>query len=176
MDRSSALIGELFQGSDYPEVNPCPVDGLYPDYEKTFHGLLGDEDFPTLLSRMRSRNVLDIFGGGYFLKNSSFDSMTAVRLVNLDHTLVEKLKTAVIPDQTMKIETLEDLMHNPSRVILGTNIWDDTAWELIRTRAKSLGINGFDLIVCRPEGPLRWYRFNTRYSNSDQCAVYTRLF
>jgi len=76
----------------------------------------------------------------------------------------------------MKIETLEDLMHNPSRVILGTNIWDDTAWELIRTRAKSLGINGFDLIVCRPEGPLRWYRFNTRYSNSDQCAVYTRLF
>lgn len=176
MDKSSELIEELFQGSDYPEVNPCPVDGLNSDYEEIFRDLLEDTDFPSLLSHMRSKNVLDLFGGGYFLGNSSFDSMTGVRLANLDYTLLEKLKTQAIPDRIIKIETLEHLMNNSNRVILNTNIWDDTAWELIRTRVKNLGINGFDLIACRPEGPFRWYRFNTRYSNLDKCAVYTRLF
>jgi len=141
-------------------------------YEYTFQSILsqiGVEDFQELAELRASQlkreiQVLDLFGGAYFLSDLQHVSkIVGVRLGNIDRELVvkEKLK-AEIPQILRSLfgvteketqdrsEILDDLVNNKKRLIIEGSLYQGKIWNKLFAENKNIG---FDIIVCRPEGP-----------------------
>jgi hypothetical protein len=100
----------------------------------------------------RSLNILDLFGGAYFLENlDQVSKIIGVRLKNIDASL--NTKEALQAWRSLhKEQELTELIQNPKREILEGNLYESKTWRALKERM-SADISGFDLIVCRPQGP-----------------------
>ena len=135
-------------------------------YEYTFSHVLnyfGFESFQQMVDQKafdlhRELQVMDLFGGAYFLEDlENVSKIIGVRLRNVDKDLLKKEYTSFsfYPPSAVK-QKLQKLITDERRTILEGNLYKNATWEKI---AQEAGDEGFDLIVCRPEGPFGHSQF-----------------
>ncbi len=163
LHEATRLRHVLNQNIDVLDGDFWPQDGFGIPYENTFSSLLGSDSFNDVLSRRSSRHVLDLFGGGYFLGDAPFDTMTGVRLKNIDAdymrycSLNNKTRQGWWSDQSsLSINTLKALMNNPKRTIIEGDAYGKALWNKVSDHMTQSGIPYIDLLVCRPHGPFNW--------------------
>ena len=122
--------------------------GVFP-YENSFASILNQlniTSFQELVSD-RSRElkrkiqVLDLFGGAYFLADlRNISKIIGVRLKNIDELLI---------NESMHGAGLDKLIDDPRRIVLEGDLYKSDIWRMLKNEKD----HGFDLIICRPGGP-----------------------
>lgn len=146
------------------EVTP----GSFDSYEMSFAPFLdalGAETFQKYLGvrkqQGKTTDVLDPFGGGYAIRELGvMDSMTAVRLKNIDIEVERRLVNAYEQElgTVRRSQLMEDLNFlrairgSGKREVIEGNLFRFSTWNKVRDSALRRGISGFDLIICRPDG------------------------
>lgn len=146
-------------------------------YEDTFHDLLGKLDYTSFedlveqreYERKRELNVLDLFGGAYFLRDlSSVNSITGARLANVDEEMLEDPGLGnIVLGKPGDYQILKRIIQSPKREIVEGDLYKTETWKKLQEAADQKTENGFDLIVCRPEGP---FAVRSRPVNSRSIA------
>lgn len=108
----------------------------------------------------REVSALDLFGGAYFLHDLDHVShLLGVRLKNKDEEYGEERERGA--------GYVKWLTDNPKRDILEGNLYEGSTWKRIQSYEKEKDIVGFDLIVCRPQGPFGHMATNEYKSTQD---------
>lgn len=161
-----ALMGDIDSewATDGVE-NPPHTGQSYEDSFAPFLYELGANTFSDYLSERKAlgknTHVLDLFGGGYFLQDlDSVDSITGVRLEDIDERIEQELLTDV---QSLDLSTrqfyqdqlsfFQTLKRFDRREVIEGNLFRFKTWDQINTSMRNRGIPAFDMIVCRPVGP-----------------------
>ncbi len=149
-----------------PILDVFSYDGINKpqnQYEVTFAPFLGSSFWNLLHERKKegqSTQVLDLFGGGYFLENlDPVDSLTAVRLCNIDDELVRRGTFMFLACQSTAEEeivakrqsALRNLRESKKRFVLKGNLYSNSTWVDLEKHMATKRIPSFDLIICRPE-------------------------
>lgn len=157
-----------------PMESQAPIDGLrslpgeQDSYEDTFRELLSQDNAETFEQLMllrkaegKSTQVLDLFGGGYFIQDLTvLDGIVAARLENIDQSLTAYFREAAEGTRTPNFKTryedmvqfLSRLQNWPGRKVVTGNLYSTPTWEEISAVKNQKGIDGFDLVTCRPYG------------------------
>ncbi|MBP6925752.1 MAG: hypothetical protein KBC22_01695 [Candidatus Pacebacteria bacterium] len=132
-------------------------------YEDTFHDLLDQLDYVSFEDLVEQReyelkrplHVLDLFGGAYFLKDlSSVKTITGARLTNVDEKLMKVAGfDAIIFGKGQDPAKLKKIIDDPKRDIITGDLYKTETWKKLKDSAHEKTQDGFDLIICRPEGP-----------------------
>lgn len=151
-------------------------------YDETFEPILRKlkvGSFKELVDLMSSKlkrnvNVLDLFGGAYFLSNlDKIEKFTGVRLRNVDQLLVEYQKADLLNrGRKDKQKELEHLISSKKRNIIEGNLYKSETWRKIGGGESS----NFDLIVCRPVGPFKNRDVSTIRSVKDEALIREEIF
>lgn len=158
-------------------------DGIHLEkeksYEETFNQLLsqfGAENFSDFVEQKaiklgRSIRVLDLFGGAYFLEDlDNVSKIVGVRIKNMDNAFLEQ-KYGQVKNR------FSYLVNNPKRKIIEGDLYKGKTWRSIRDdNSSNSGGEGFDLIVCRPEGPFRNTNLQNIESISDDGVAREEIF
>lgn len=140
------------------------IEDFRYSYEKTFYHLLDKlkvNDFQELVNKKsdqlhRKVKVLDLFGGAYFIGDlSKVSKITGVRLHDVDDELLQD------PKNYQFDEYLRGIINSSNRNIITGNLYEGKTWKAIKEQNNTSINKGFDLIVCRPEGPFRNARRDT---------------
>lgn len=159
-------------------------------YEYTFNQILGKmkvENFAELAQTIFEGNeskpirVLDLFGGAYFLTDlTDVSEIIGARLENIDAKLLSLFtyirdsynKTLThyendddddikkIKKELKDIEKFVTLIKNTKRRLILGNLYNSKIWKKLKDEKQ----DGFDLIVCRPEGPFKNSSFVSTWS------------
>ncbi len=132
-------------------------EGDYDCYSCTFGNALrelGVSNLTQLFEQRKSlgkgNNVLDLMGSGIFSEaTASLDNIVGVRLKNIDNLLKAKALDEY-PGMKADIHTVFD---NKSRTVLEGNVYERETLNSIKSHMDLRGIEGFDVITCRPFGP-----------------------
>lgn len=138
-------------------------------YERTFEPILsqlGIKNFQELANKKalelkKNIQVLDLFGGAYFLSDLRHVSrIIGVRLKNIDELLLDNMesdfkenKSESVFEKTQII--LSNLINNPKRIIIEGDLYKRKTWTKLKKDNAEHGGDGFDVVICRPEGPFR---------------------
>jgi hypothetical protein len=126
-------------------------------YEHTFEFFLDKfniESFQGLVdNRSKELNkklkILDLFGGAYFIDDfKNVSQITGVRLSNPDEEFL-----SIVEGDYNSEQYLRSLVENDKRNLIIGNLYSTKTWREIEKDNTSRGGGGFDLVVCRPEGP-----------------------
>ena len=136
-------------------------DGVYKfdtrNYNETFEKLLDKLNVESIGELVHNRaaalkrplNVLDLFGGAYFLHDlTDVNKIIGVRLRNVDQELQKDLEE----QHALAQVELNALANDPRREILEGNLYNASTWNKLAEKLDTDG-KGFDLITCRPQGP-----------------------
>ncbi len=170
------------------------VDGIHDSddthpYEKTFAPFLGNQTFETLIKQEKEQgkptNVLDLFGGGYFIKDtSSTDNVVGFRLVDMDNWLLTQVKRVITKEQdplkrqklVKKERYYTSLNEDKKREVVEANIYDGKSWKKLRECMGRRQIMSFNLIVCRPKGAFEERNTTvSRYSKDSHKTVFVQM-
>lgn len=144
---------------DYWTWDGIQRENLY-SYENTFENFLyrlGVKTFQELVDKKaidlhKEVKVLDLFGGAYFLDDlKNVSKIVGVRLKNIDESVTEFTKQ-YLKDSTDLIK-LKEIIHNPKRFIIEGDLYKTKTWAEIKKNEVQRDGSGFDVMVCRPEGP-----------------------
>lgn len=172
-------------------VDIWPLDGVPArklnedgSYERTFGGILdelGYEDFQGLVEARakelgRDVAVLDLFGGAYFLPDlKSVSRIVGVRLVDIDESLRQKYSELEEENRHVS-EVFENIINNPKRSIIEGDLYTGKTWRQISKTLEQEELPGFDLIVCRPQGPFgyshsKMWEYSIRRAHDEGLAL-----
>jgi len=99
-----------------------------------------------------STHCLDLMGSAIYPGASHYiDSAIGVRIKNIDGYLKS---VAMIEHPSLSNDISSAFGHNNRRVIEG-NVFSRSTVTLIKRTMGEMGVPGFDLITCRPDGPFR---------------------
>jgi len=151
---------EAFAKAQQHKDDQWNVDGMLGGdiYEITFEHFLGDDfGFEDWAEERKKRglgtHVLDFLGGAYIFDDfSNVDSITGVRLFNMDDALVEKYSSG---NRSAYLERLTKVMDNKKRRIVEGNIYRHSTWVKIMERLKEVKSQAVDLMVMRPIAGLK---------------------
>ena len=165
----------------------------YHSYDKTFQNLFprGSYSFSSLLVKDRKKgrtaNVLDLFGGGYFINDFSLvDNMFAVRFQERDHILLTRLmdKQANAPFREADKLGPEIVFQRAvatwqDRTKIAGNLYFPKSWTEIKRKQAEKGVKDFNLIVCRPIGPFSAEAIlgnRTQVLTEEELGVYLYIY
>ncbi|MFA6353556.1 MAG: hypothetical protein WCW93_01335 [Candidatus Paceibacterota bacterium] len=172
--------------SDKIEADSWTYDGIHEydpgkyskdkSYENTFRGILDKMHCVSFTELVKNKSlelgrkieVMDLFGGAYFLSDlENVSRIIGVRTRNIDEILLQDLKESkllnlekILPEEFKGldirindyIKKVSELMNDKKRLIIEGNLYKGKTWKKL-TKYSKLGENhGFDLIVCRPQG------------------------
>jgi len=136
-------------------------------YEETFAPFISTsflEIIQGMKTEGKSTHVLDLFGGGYFLENlDPIDSLTAIRLCNIDAELIRRGTFIFLACRSSDEEELvskrqahlRNFRDSKKRSVLTGNLYLNSTWAELRKHMEEKCIGSFDLIVCRPQVAFR---------------------
>lgn len=146
--------------------------GAPGSYDFTFKKALEDLHFSGIekMIMRRKRNgrrtthILDVFGGAYDVVHDLqfVDSLTGVRLMNVDGQMMERMKKQLERADTdtwrkvaqQKIAFLQKLYAWQNRLVVPGNAYNSLLWDKeLPLDRESRGIGNYDIIICRPQGP-----------------------
>jgi len=125
-------------------------DGSDKEYEASFHDLLKELGYTSFTELVKERrdalkrpvSALDLFGGAYFLPDlENISTIVGVRLGNMDH------------DYAQRSPVVSNLRDDSRRKIIERNLYAGKTWKALSKELQEKGLDGFDVITCRPQAP-----------------------
>lgn len=159
------------------EFDGVPNEGLgdWMNYDNEMRdGLseLGCKTFDDLVNILGSRlerkpNVVDLMGGGYFLRNPENAAyITGIRIHNKDEDFLVEHKEG----ESKYSQLVRKIVGAANRKVVESDVLSNHGWKVIRDE----NLPAADLLVCRPVGP-----FDNRHSMGsmfDDSATYEGLY
>lgn len=126
-DGALIIGGQPAEHMQYNFYFQAPLEG------KTFEQVAADR-----LAQGKTAHVADFFGSAVFSRDpAAFSSLTGIRLRKLDPVALPKEYPAANWNE------------------VEGNLYGDPVWSALNTDMRARKIPAFDIIVCRPEGPLK---------------------
>ncbi|MDC0449187.1 hypothetical protein OAL67_01105 [bacterium] len=175
-----SLIG---QANGTEEINDAwTTDGYTPtrnekSYDSSFAEVLksgGYRSIAQFLERRKEKGLsthcLDLMGSAIYPRAAGhIDSAIGVRIKNSD----EYLKGQALLNYPNSVGDINEVFGHNNRHIVEGNVFSRRTVRSIERTMKEMGISGFDLITCRPDGPFRKHTTEkTIAEDEDSIAAY----